>query len=229
MYKKVIFAACLLIFGCAGHSRMVQNPDPDKIMRDFHDGEIILKCDSYCYGTWLDERQALGVLYAKGRWKDLVVGVTSIGFKEDLGYFWLGRAAEGLGDFDNALIYYNISYIIHRDKTVGSCKATPRGTCFGIDISGDTDTRAAEVKRQIALRTAAIQVPAPVPALNLAPEVHKSQPAAAATESGAHAGVAPIKPAPSLSSGIPRPALTSPRQPSAIQAEQARLVTMAGV
>lgn len=148
--RAFMFLALMMFSACAGNERLIPNPNPSVIMDDFREGRIVLTCGVRCMGTWMDEKGDIAILVAQRRWSDVVVRVASIGFKENLGYFWLGMAAEALNYPDKALTYYKIAYAVHRDRSASNCKHSPRGACFGIDISGDTERRVAFLEQHLA-------------------------------------------------------------------------------
>jgi hypothetical protein len=65
-------------------------------------------------------------------WHDLAIGVMQVGYQTDLGYFYLGRAAQGLGADQAAIRYYEIAAAISQGSNPGlKCKGV-FDTCDGI-------------------------------------------------------------------------------------------------
>jgi len=86
-------------------------------------------------------------------WEELAVTVLQIGYQNDLSYFYLGRAAEGMKGYDAALKYYRISGALatgpssrHRCYSVE--------TCDGFRFPQDLGPRIAAVQSKLNIRKA---------------------------------------------------------------------------
>jgi hypothetical protein len=75
----------------------------------FRHGEVVLDCRVACAGNWNANRPELLRRYIARNWTGLADLVIRTGFQEDLAYFYLGRAAEGLGENEAALSYYRVA------------------------------------------------------------------------------------------------------------------------
>ena len=64
---------------------------------DFRNGEAKLECRMRCAPTWGLERQRAKALHDARAWNDLAFDVLKVGYADDLSYYYLGKAAEGLG------------------------------------------------------------------------------------------------------------------------------------
>lgn len=98
-----------MIYGCA--SSGIQTPTGEQatnVIDAFERGEARLNCGVSCAAAWGSSRREARELYDQGLWKDLAIHVAKVGFKADQTYFYLGRAAEGLGLVDAALTYYKL-------------------------------------------------------------------------------------------------------------------------
>jgi len=71
---------------------------------DFKNGEARLGCQLHCAITWGLYRDRAKALYNARAWNDLALNVLRIGYADDLSYFYLGKAAEGLGHYRAAEI-----------------------------------------------------------------------------------------------------------------------------
>jgi outer membrane protein OmpA-like peptidoglycan-associated protein len=117
--KKLSFfrVACIVIslslsVGCA--SRMAQNPTGGTItdvITSLKNGEIRLNCGAMCSGKWGANRRELKMLHDNESWRNLAIEVAKIGFSSDLGYYFLGRASEGLNFSESAKVYYNLASV----------------------------------------------------------------------------------------------------------------------
>ena len=118
---------------------------------NFRSGEAKLECQMRCAFAWGLERQHAKGLYNARAWRELALQVLDIGYGDDLSYYYLGKAAEGLGYDRAAEIYYRLS----RDATL---KCTDiYGDCYGFVFPRDARLAAAamakkplETKRQVA-------------------------------------------------------------------------------
>lgn len=163
-----------LLSGCvtggANNSMGQRSTDLDA---DFLSGRIRLDCGFSCSGAWGANRQQANVFYAAERWDLLADQVLRIGFGSDITYFYLGRAAEGLGKIEAAENYYTLGQAskIHCDSLVNNCD--------GLDIPKSIGQRlralkvdASPAQERASLSAAPLQhkAPAPLP-VNSAPAV----------------------------------------------------------
>lgn len=79
------------------------------IIAGLQTGQVRLGCDFFCSASWSLARQTLAGLHTHGLWADLAIEVVRIGYNTDLAYFYLGRAAEGLGQTAAADVYYRLA------------------------------------------------------------------------------------------------------------------------
>src|SRR5215467_7811602 len=98
---------------------------------DFRNGEAKLDCRMRCAFAWGLERQRSKGLYDTRAWSELAVDVLKIGYGDDLSYYYLGKAAEGLGYDRAAEIYFRFS----RDAAL-KCSDI-YGDCYGFVFPRD--------------------------------------------------------------------------------------------
>jgi hypothetical protein len=82
---------------------------PDELIRRLQAGEPALECGLPCRDAWRANRTTALVLNEARQWRELAVLVMQIGYADDLTYYYLGRAAEGLGFWNAAKTYYQTS------------------------------------------------------------------------------------------------------------------------
>lgn len=106
----VVIAVCgLMTYGCASTGIQTSTGEPaTNVIEVFQRGEARLNCEVSCSGAWGLARRQAKRLYEQGLWNDLVTEVVRVGFKADQTYFYLGRAAEGLGHTEAARTYYKL-------------------------------------------------------------------------------------------------------------------------
>jgi hypothetical protein len=119
---------------------------------EFAGGSVILNCQLSCSLSWILARPQLSLLYAQQQWQPLADKVVQIGYVNDLEYFYLGRAAEGLGYYDAALKYYRISGGASTSGGPNSalhCRTQLSNNCDGINLPADLYPRIASVQAAI--------------------------------------------------------------------------------
>lgn len=100
-------------------------------------GEIRLTCDASCAGSYGACRKLLRARYDRQQWKDLAVEVARVGYRINQSYFYLGRAAEGLGHVEAARTYYELAL-----ASPMKCRQSEvLGTCDGLVFPDDALSR----------------------------------------------------------------------------------------
>lgn len=79
------------------------------VLPAFERGEIRLTCGLGCAFQYGGFRKLHRARYEQGQWKDLALHVAQLGYNIDQSYFYLGRAAEGLGHVKAARTYYELA------------------------------------------------------------------------------------------------------------------------
>jgi hypothetical protein len=137
----------LVLTSCA-----VRTPEVpiDELLRRLQAGEPMLDCRLACLDAWRAKRVMALVMNETRRWQELAVLVMQTGYTDDLTYFYLGRAAEGLGYPEAAKTYYQISA---RFSAAGlACIKENPDFCNGQRLPAAAEARLAE-----------LTVPPPVP------------------------------------------------------------------
>jgi len=99
-----------------------------------------LSCESFfCASRFGATRGNLKVAYGDMLWVELAAMTLDEGFRSDLSYFYLGRASEGLGDLNEALIYYNLAMNPHQFGQ--PCDSPIINNCDGIVLPRDALNR----------------------------------------------------------------------------------------
>ena len=130
----------LVLTGCA-----VKTPEvpTDELLRRLQAGEPMLDCRLACLDTWRTNRATALVLNETRGWGELAVLVMQTGYTDDLTYFYLGRAAEGLGYREAAKTYYQISA---RLSAAGlACIKENPDLCNGQSLPAAAEARLAEL------------------------------------------------------------------------------------
>lgn len=98
----------------------------------FRTGGIELKGNNSL--TYLVKNGEMAQLYANRQWRDLAVQVMEADFQLDLSYFYLAKAAEGLG-FDQASQRYGDQAKLMRQSDDTSCGKKFLITCSGVEFT----------------------------------------------------------------------------------------------
>lgn len=98
----------------------------------FSAGRVELKGSNSA--IYLVKNSQLAKLYANRQWRDLAVEVISSDFQLDLNYFYLSKAAEGLGFSEAAFAYGELATTMHQSDDT-SCGKKFLISCSGIDMS----------------------------------------------------------------------------------------------
>ena len=179
--------ATLLAVMLAGCETKVATLTPDVqagMMTDLQQGKLTLDCGIKCDFTWISQVPQIHALDIAERWNDLAVRVMQIGYGNDLAYYYLGQAAQGLGYHQAAISYYNyaLALSVSPDPTLRCGSNAGAGdNCQGVDIAGSVPVLiqaskdALAQQQQEAADAAAAAAPAPV-------HHHHHKPAATATQ-----------------------------------------------
>jgi hypothetical protein len=173
---------------------------PDELIRRLQTGEPALECGLPCQDAWRANRATALVLNEARQWRELAILVMQIGYTSDLTYYYLGRAAEGLGFWDAAKTYYRISV---RLASAGiTCRAEGADYCNGQVFPAAAQSELAE------LTALPPTPPKPPPKTHPAPPQHR--PAAKPTPPPASASKQPAAPASTGAAVAPEPEAASP-------------------
>lgn len=121
---SAVVSMVLALVSCAqtGPSSNAQDPRTP-VFEDFTSGKTRLTCETTCLIAWRSASQKIKALHDNKLWEDLAVEVSKIGYASDLTYYYLGRAAAGLGHTEIAKNYYRLglSQTQHCDGWLSSC------------------------------------------------------------------------------------------------------------
>lgn len=126
----------LLLLGLAACAP-VQTMSPEfraQTLNGLRSGTINLDCGASCAWGWVNERERMRAFDAAGDWESLALRVAQVGYQKDLAYYYLGRAAEGLGYREAALAYYGDSYTLATGSQPGAQCRQVAGGCMGVDL-----------------------------------------------------------------------------------------------
>lgn len=153
-----ILALALALAGCA--ARVVDKTDQAAMARfdAFRGGNVTLPMGTLEAAEWALYRDAAYEHLAAGQWRELADLVQRKGINNDLNWYYLGRAAEGLGEADLARQYYQRS--VERSnspKASHRCQGAVISVCDGFEFPDVTMARLSQLQ-------AAAPAPTPSPA-----------------------------------------------------------------
>ena len=154
-----IAMATALLGGCASQFGDATPERRQAMLQDFRDGKAELTCRIACQFTYSRALSSLHVMHQTQDWAGLSENILRIGYSNDLSYYYLGRAAEGLGYPRAALRYYQISGgIATGDERMAKCAASAE--CNGIELPRALQPRMAMINAQLTPRRAVPRVAA---------------------------------------------------------------------
>jgi hypothetical protein len=182
------FIACALS-GCAHPAaQAVAGPviiNDQQAMAALLNGSATLDCGHECAAVWAAARpKALARLNARD-WHGLAVLVLQTRYQQDLGYYYLGRAAEELGAGKAAQHYYQTAFALTEGKAPElRCSASPGG-CDGANLPTE-EALHIELTRAAALgpRPAASRPPGAAPSVAPSAAPAATPPAAGPGDTG---------------------------------------------
>jgi|HubBroStandDraft_1064217.scaffolds.fasta_scaffold00173_11 hypothetical protein len=171
--KLALTFTILSMVGCQNQVEVVTPAIQAQMLDDLKAGKLSLTCGFACDFTWIQKRQQIHALDIAERWQDLAVRVMQIGYGGDLAYYYLGQAAQGLGDHPAAIQYYQYSLALSQgDPGPLQCEVLEDG-CAGVDLQSVIPVLIKASQDAIAAANAPAAPPPPPP------KEKKKKPAAA--------------------------------------------------
>ena len=156
--RAALSGLALLVLASCATPRDEMTPE---LWQQFRDGRIVQDCSAACLPSWIASTSGIAkTAYDKSDWRGLAETVILSGYRTDQIYFYLGRAAEGLGHAQAAIRYYQLSLSLHRGTDQRfHCSSSKSEMCDGLPIESLTVQRLAAL--QAARRPASQQRPRP--------------------------------------------------------------------
>jgi peptidoglycan hydrolase-like protein with peptidoglycan-binding domain len=107
----------ILLSSCAQQYGYITPEIRAQFLNDLKAGSLTLKCRFHCDLSWLHNYPRMINLHNTRMWADLAELVMQIGLENGPSYYFLGKAADELGYYDAAIIYYEYSMTLYNDKT----------------------------------------------------------------------------------------------------------------
>jgi hypothetical protein len=201
--KIVAIAIIAALAGCAKYEAMTPELQT-KFMADLQAGRMTLDCGVRCRVAWQAAVNEVQEDAMAQHWQDVTLQVMRVGYGNDLAYYYLGQAAEGLGYQTAALAYFNQALAItNGSEGLMKCAAgEPSGTdtCKGINVPAAAPMQIAQIQAAIAAQQAAAEPPPPPP-----PVHHRKKKVAAKPAVNSSTGSDFVEPPPPPGSAAPQP------------------------
>ena len=130
---------CFMVADCSPLEYPSRTPRIEEQFRqELVEGRVVLDCGSPgCVAKFNEWKPGIRQAYSEGDWIGLGLIVAASGYQIDIGYFYLGVAAEGLGAFEAADKYFRVAgYIATRSRSI-KCRSPPFNTCDGSKLPAD--------------------------------------------------------------------------------------------
>ncbi len=138
-------AATIVVSACAAVPDVPRTVSPE-LLESVRKGTVELTCkSSACESAWLGRVEQAAIFTAQARWAEVSVLLVVTNYPSDLGYYFLGRAADGLGGPRAAVKYYEIAKAELNSNR--SCEAI--GLCRGLGIPAVIDAELTEARRKV--------------------------------------------------------------------------------
>ena len=140
-WPAVIAAA--LLAGCTPVAELPRTTSPE-LLDSLRKGTVELDCvSSACARAWTARAELAANLTMQGRWAELTTLLAVTGYRSDLTWYFLGRAADGLGSPKAARHYYETARAELGDPR--SCNVS--GLCSATNIAAAIDSGLAKARR----------------------------------------------------------------------------------
>ncbi len=134
-------AAMMAVLGaCSTRIDEINTKNVDQIVDEFVSGRAELDCYLACATKFGANQAAMRNLHDAGLWDDLAKLVITIGYNQDISWYYLGRSAEGLGLHDAALTYYKRSI-----ASEYKCQSFMLNVCSGLAVPETVNQRIAMI------------------------------------------------------------------------------------
>jgi hypothetical protein len=135
-----------MLSACVQIAELPQTTSP-ALLESVRNGTVELTCTtSACSRAWLARVEQAAHLTTQGRWAELSTLLTATNYPSDLGYYFLGCAADGLGSPRAAVHYFETA----RAEVGNERSCETMGLCRGLNIPEAIDNELAAARRKVA-------------------------------------------------------------------------------
>jgi hypothetical protein len=113
---------------------------------------VTLDCGVLCAGSFIFRRQEFAQLYQQQqqqqqRWRELALATVTVNWRQDITYFYLGAAAEGLQYYAAAEHYYRWAGGLATGEDPSAKCVSTEGLCAGLVFPRDINIRLHKVAK----------------------------------------------------------------------------------
>ena len=143
--------AMLFLSGCMEVAELPRTTAPE-LLDTVRNGTAQLGCvSSASADLWLSRAEQAAIYTKQGRWAELSTLLVATNYRSDLTWWFLGRAADGLGSPKAAVGYYETA----RGELGNGQSCLVSGLCRELDLRKEIDFALAQDKAKAGVKTAA--------------------------------------------------------------------------
>ena len=141
-------------------SRIPQTEEAQMMAR-FASGNVVLDCSITCSAKYIFNQEQIWEYYRTGDWRSLALAVMKSGWTQDITYYFLGAAAEGMGYLEPASYYYQRAAWLATGSVSASKCGSAAKLCGGFRFPRDIYVRQDAVRKAIVAARRAVPAVAP--------------------------------------------------------------------
>jgi hypothetical protein len=144
-----LFSASLLS-GCATPGTPDTNSAPtatEATLQVVQEGRAVLDCGFLCSASFIFRQHEFLQLYHEQRWRELAVVIVKVRWRQDISYFYLGAAAEGLQYYQAADRYYRMAGALATGSEPSDKCSSVKNLCGELVFPRDIVVRLREMAR----------------------------------------------------------------------------------
>jgi len=144
-FRLPALLAATMLSACAPAPEVPRTVSPD-LLASVREGTVEFTCrSSACENVWLARVEQAAHLTTQARWAELSALLVVTNYSSDIGYYFLGRAADGLGSPGAAVHYYELA----KAELKGDRSCDAIGLCRGLGIPAVIDAELAAAQRRV--------------------------------------------------------------------------------
>ena len=147
--KVVLVSAGALLSSC-GTLGVVEPERDRRMMAQLAAGDLVLDCTILCSAAYIFNQDEIWMRHAARDWHGVAIAVMRSRWRQDIAYFLLGNAAEGLGHPGAADRYYRVAGALATGKSDADKCRSVQALCRGYSLPRDIYPRLKVVERALA-------------------------------------------------------------------------------
>lgn len=143
LHVCLAIAPALLTTACSARVDAVDTSNIDQLVDEFVSGKANMDCYVTCSAKFGANQAAMRQMHDNGQWDGLAKLVITIGYDQDISWYYLGRSAEGLGLRKAAMTYYQKAI-----NTKNKCNMMMINVCSGLSFPESINQRLSVINAQ---------------------------------------------------------------------------------